>query len=397
MNRAQIILKKGKYDSLQRKHPWVFSGAVKEILGNPSDGDLVDIFGAKGEYFGFGHFQKGSICVRILSFGKGDADVDFFIGRIKQALSFRLKMGYGFSESGKGNAWRLIFGEADQLSGLIVDFYNGVAVIQPHSSGFQMNTPVITEALKHVLGSHLQAVFCKFKDTLQSDDNISDLSGLLYGELPEKLVISEYGNQFYVDVAAGQKTGFFLDQRENRKIVSEYSNEKKVLNMFCYSGGFSVSALKGGAAFVHSVDSSASAVEMAKSNLTLNGYDTDVNTCIVSDAFEYLEKIHNQYDVIILDPPAYAKHSDARHRAVKGYQRLNTLAIKQVRQGGVIFTYSCSQVVDKRLFESTVMSSAIIAGRHVRIVQELTHAPCHAHAITHPEGKYLKGLMLYVE
>ncbi len=396
MNTTQIILKKGKYDSLQRRHPWVFSGAVKEIIGVPEEGDVVDVIGAKGEYFGAGHFHNGSICVRMLTFEKITIDKSFFRIQLEKALLYRTSLGFGFGETGAGNAWRLVYGEADHLSGLIIDFYNGVAVIQAHSIGFHRITEVIAELLVELLGEHLHAVYYKFKDSLDVNDEEAGESGLLWGKLPEQLIITEFGCRFYVDVQSGQKTGFFLDQRENRHIVSQYSANRKVLNMFSYSGGFSVAALRGGASLVHSVDASAGAIEIAQKNILLNGYDTQIHKCFVEDAFTYFERMDTDYDVIILDPPAYAKHADARHRAVKGYQRLNALALSAIKPGGIIFTFSCSQVVDKRLFDSTVMSAAIISGRHVKIIQELTHAPCHGHAITHPEGKYLKGLMLYV-
>ncbi len=397
MSKSRIILKKGKYDSLERRHPWVFSGAVKEIIGSPVDGDVVDVYGSKSEFFGSGHFQNGSIMVRMLSLKKETIDEAFFTEKLQNALSFRLKLGLGFGADGAGNAWRLVFGEADSLPGLIVDYYNGVAVIQPHSEGFVRITELISECLQKVLGNHLIAVYHKPKDTGVQDDVSKDAAGLLYGSHPKELIITENGCKYYIDVIHGQKTGFFIDQRENRNMVSFYSAGCNVLNMFCYSGGFSVSALRGGASLVHSVDASASAIELARRNLELNGFDPQKNECIIADAFEYIDAHPNEYDLIILDPPAYAKHADARHRAVKGYQRLNLAALKVVKPGGLLFTFSCSQVVDKRLFESTVMSAAILSGRNVRVVQELSHAPCHAYSMTHPEGKYLKGLMLYVE
>jgi len=397
MSKAQIILKKGKYDSVERRHPWIFSGAIRDIFGDPQEGDVVDVTGAKGEFFGKGHFQKGSISVRMLTFAKEEINKEFFIGRIEKALEYRLAAGMKFDETASGNAWRLIYGEGDQLPGLIVDFYNGTAVIQAHSTGFHRQVSLIAECLSAVLGEKLHCIVYKPKDTIQVSKDEKLKSEVISGQLPDKLIITEYGSKYVVDVLAGQKTGFFLDQRDNRNILSQFSKNRKVLNMFCYSGGFSVSALKGGATLVHSVDSSAPAIELTKENLTLNSFDPLHHECFVDDAFGFLENMPTDYDIIVLDPPAYAKHTEARHRAVKGYQRLNALAISAIKPGGFIFTYSCSQVVDKRLFESTVMSAAIIAGRHIRIVRELTHTACHANAITHPEGKYLKGLLLYVE
>jgi 23S rRNA (cytosine1962-C5)-methyltransferase len=395
MKYAQVVLKKGKYDSLERRHPWVFSGAIKEVFGDPHDGDIVEVMGAKGEFFGSGFFQKGSISVRMLTFRKEVVDDDFFKQRLQKAIDYRVFLGYGFEKKGIENAWRLVYGEADLLPGLVIDFYNGVAVMQAHHYGFHHLRKRIASLLMEILSDKLLAVYYKSKDTLHVPEN--EGSEVLEGTLPEKLIITENGCMFHVDVVQGQKTGFFLDQRDNRRIVSDYASGRNVLNMFCYSGGFSVAALKGGAALVHSVDASAGAIEIARQNLLLNGMDPSIHECFVGDAFEYLDTMNREYDMIILDPPAYAKHADARHRAVKGYQRLNALAISAVKPGGFIFTFSCSQVVDKRLFESTVMSASIISGRHVKIVQELTHAGCHGHAITHPEGKYLKGLMLYVD
>lgn len=397
MYKAKIILKKGKYDSLERRHPWVFSGAIKEIFGDPQDGDLVEVNGAKGEFFGTGHYQKGSIAVRMLTFEKEQVDDGFFKKRIMQALEYRLQLGLGFREEGAGNAWRLVYGEADMLPGLIIDLYNNVAVIQAHSAGFHRIAGKIAAITAEVLGDSVQGVYYRMKEAYDTDDDRQGSSELLWGRLPDDLIITEYGSRFYIDVQGGQKTGFFLDQRENRNILSHYSKNRNVLNMFCYSGGFSVAALKGGASQVYSVDASVPAIRLAEKNLILNGFDPAVNKCIAADAFEFLEQKGSLWDVIVLDPPAYAKHTDARHRAVKGYQRLNALALSVVKPGGFIFTFSCSQVIDRRLFESTVMSAAIISGRHVRVVQELTHAPCHAHAISHPEGKYLKGLLLYVD
>jgi 23S rRNA (cytosine1962-C5)-methyltransferase len=397
MNKARVVLKKGKYDSLLRQHPWVFSGAIKDIFGNPQEGDIVDVVGAKEEYFGAGHFQHGSIAVRMLSFEKEKIDEDFFQKRIQQALQYRLDLGYGFDDDGIGNAWRLVYGEADRLPGLIIDYYNGVAVIQAHSIGFYRIVKEISNALQVVLKDKLIAVVNKSKDYLRTTTETQE-SQVLFGQIPLHLTIHENGNKFIIDVIHGQKTGFFLDQRENRKLVSLFAANKKVLNMFCYTGGFSIYALNGHASLVHSVDSSRNAIELTKQNIQLNGFDSDIHLCIAEDAFSFIESAENfDYDVVVLDPPAYAKHADARHRAVKGYQRLNNLAISKIKKGGFIFTFSCSQVVDKKLFESTVMAAALLTRRHVRVVQELTHAPCHAHSIAHPEGKYLKGLLLYVE
>lgn len=398
MSKSHVVLKKGKADSILRKHPWVFSGAVKDIYGSPEEGDIVSVVGPKGEFYGFGHFQNGSIIVRLLSFEKGEFDKDFLKKRIEKAVEYRKNLGFLKNESHLGNSFRLIYGEADMLSGLIVDFYNGVAVIQAHSTGFHLVRAMIAECLSEVMGDLIKCVYYKPKDKLKLEVEPAKIKGeILYGELPSELTVEEYSAKFFIDVEFGQKTGFFIDQRENRQLVSSYSKDRKVLNMFCYTGGFSIAALNGGASLVHSVDASASAIEIARKNIVLNGYDADVNECFVADAYDFLEEKEMDYDIIVLDPPAFAKHMESRHRAVKGYQRLNSIAISKIKPGGFIFTYSCSQVVDKRLFESTIMSAAIISGRNVRVVQELTHAPCHAFNIAHPEGKYLKGLLLYVE
>lgn len=398
MSKSHVVIKKGKADSILRKHPWVFSGAVKDIYGNPEEGDIVNVVGPKGEFYGFGHFQKGSIIVRLLSFEKGEFTKEFLKMRIEKAVEYRKTLGFLVEGTKLGNSFRLIYGEADMLSGLIVDYYNGVAVIQAHSTGFHHVRALIAECMAEVMGDLIKCVYYKPKDKLKLEDDTPKAKGeILYGELPSKLTVEEYSAKYFVDVEFGQKTGFFIDQRENRQLVASYSKDRKVLNMFCYTGGFSVAALKGGASLVHSVDASASAIEIARKNIELNGYDKEKNTSFVADAYDFLEEKEIDYDIIVLDPPAFAKHMESRHRAVKGYQRLNSIAISKIKPGGLIFTYSCSQVVDKRLFESTIMSAAIISGRNVRVVQELTHAPCHAFNIAHPEGKYLKGLLLYVE
>ncbi len=389
---SQIQLKSGKTDSIKRKHPWIFSGAIKMVYGQPNDGDIVEVTDNKGIFLCLGHFQShGSIAVRILSFDRVNIDTEFYENKLKIAYNYRKALAYTDENSKIGNAYRLAYGEADSLPGLIIDYYNGVIVIQSHSAGFDNDKDLIVEGLLSIYGKSCKAVV--FKSKL----NANDSAEVLHGQISDNHIITEYGSQFIVDVLYGQKTGFFIDQRENRKILSKYAKAKNVLNMFCYSGGFSVAALKGEANLVISVDASEKAIKLAEENLKLNSYDPQVHKCIVSDAYQYLENTDIQFDIIILDPPAYAKHLDAKHRAVKGYQRLNALALSKVKKGGFVFTYSCSQVVDKKLFESVIMSAAIICGRNVRVVSEFTHAPCHAYTITHPEGNYLKGLLLYVD
>lgn len=399
MTNAHIVIKKGKTDSILRKHPWIFSGAVKNVFGNPKDGDIVGVVGEKGEHFGFGHYQNRSIMVRMLSFEKEEFDKAFLNKRIQTAINYRKALGF-LSENNKiGNSFRLVYGEADFLSGLIIDFYNGVAVIQAHSLGFHLVRNLISDCLVELLNSKLTCVYYKPKDKISTDVTQKDISDeILYGQLPLDLTIEEYSSKYYIDIEFGQKTGFFIDQRENRNLLSRYSENRKVLNMFSYTGGFTIASLKGGASYVHSVDSSAKAIEISKKNIKLNGFDVNINECFVCDAYDFLENQNiSSYDIIVLDPPAFAKNVDSKHRAVKGYQRLNVLAMTKIKAGGFIFTYSCSQVIDNKLFESTILSAAIISGRQVRVVQELSHAPCHAYNLVHHEGKYLKGLLLYVE
>lgn len=391
---AEVKLLKGKEHSVERFHPWIFSGAIQKIEGNPSDGDWVRVVTFNNNLIGFGHYQKGSITVRLLSFEKFIPDDSFYRKKIANALRQRHSVGLPNEYT---TAFRLLHGEGDGLSGLIVDIYEGVAVLQAHSTGMHKDRRIIAEALKEIIGDGIKSVFYKSHNTLPG--KIRDQTGTeyLFGMSAVPHIIQEHGNKFYVDWEGGQKTGFFLDQRENRRRLAELSSGRYVLNTFCYTGGFSIYALQGGAARVHSVDSSEKAVELTKRNIELNGYDPYSHYCYTADTFDFLKERKDEYDLIILDPPAFAKHREARHQAIKGYQRLNTEAMRAVKPGGIIMTFSCSQVIDRKLFYDTVVSSAIQAGRKVNVLQHLSQPADHPVSLFHPEGEYLKGLVLYVE
>jgi len=388
-----ITLKKGREQSVLRKHPWVFSGAIQQLNGNLLDGDWVKVCDSKGGTLGFGHYQNGSIAIRMLLFGHQQPNENFWKKKINQALALRKAVGL---PSEKTNAFRLIHGEGDGLPGLIIDYYAGVAVMQAHSAGMHNNREHIAHALKDLLGDQLSSIYYKSRATLPGKIKDEQPDGYLLGMGLVPHIILEHGNKFFVDWESGQKTGFFLDQRENRKLLGEFSSGKSVLNTFCYTGGFSVYALNAGAERVHSVDASEKAIDITRKNIELNGYDAQQHECTAIDTFEFLKNKQGIYDLIILDPPAFAKHRDARHQAVKGYQRLNAEAMKAIRPGGIIFTFSCSQVVDKQLFYDTVTSAAIQAEREVKVLHLLSQPSDHPVSMNHPEGEYLKGLVLYV-
>ena len=390
--RPAITLKKGKETSPKRRHQWIFSGAIKENTASGlDDGAMVDIYSHKGEYLGMGHYQAGaSIAVRILSFSKID-DGDLWREKIQRAWDYR--KGIGITDLSDTNVFRLIFSEGDGLSGLIVDYYNGVAVLQAHSTGMFLCRHSISKALTDVLGKRLKAVYDKSKESLYGRGGSIE-NEFIFGSAEDYTEVAENGIRFIVNWATGQKTGFFIDQRENRGLVGSYSAGKRVLNTFCYTGGFSVYAGIGGALEVHSVDSSKNAMATADENMKLNnltGYKM-----FTEDVFNFLKTCDN-YDLIVLDPPAFAKKINARHQAVMGYKRLNAAAIKKINPGGILFTFSCSQVVDKRLFQDTVIAAAIEAGRNIRIMNWLNQPADHPVNIFHPEGEYLKGLAVYVE
>ncbi len=388
---GEIHLKKGKEFSILRNHPWIFSGAIHKEEGNLKDGCWVKVYDSKGQILGFGHYQKGSITVRIIAFGTDEPDHNFWSNKLKKAVLLRKSTELG---SSKTNAFRLIHGEGDGLSGLIIDFYNGVAVMQAHSFGMHDDRKHIATALKEVMGEELSAVYYKSKSTLKNADDLQD--GYLIGQAATPHVVLENDRKFLVDWETGQKTGFFLDQRDNRELLGHYSNGRTVLNTFCYTGGFSVYALHAGATVVHSVDASAKAIELTRKNIALNGFDSDLHACTESDTIDFLESNGINYDVIVLDPPAFAKHRSSKHQAIKGYQRLNAEAMKAIKPGGIIFTFSCSQVIDRQLFYGTIVSAAIQSGRDIKVLHHLSQPADHPVSIYHPEGEYLKGLVLYV-
>jgi len=384
-----ITLKKGREQSVKRKHPWVFSGAIHATEGTPKDGDWVQVNDGFKKILGFGHYQKGTITVRMISFSEITPEDKIYIDKINTALSQRIQTKVINDTT---NCYRLIHGEGDGLPGLIIDMYNGFAVMQAHSSGMHHDRQLIAEALKEVLGNDVQAVYYKSQSTLSEKSENGYLLGM--GAVPH--IVIEHGNKFYVDWEEGQKTGFFLDQRENRKLLGEMSKGLKVLNTFCYTGGFSVYALNAGAELVHSVDSSEKAVAMTRKNIELNGFDAQQHGCYAEDTFDFLKDKKDQYDLIILDPPAFAKHKDAKHQAMKGYQRLNAEAMRVIKSNGIIFTFSCSQVVDRQLFYDTVVSAAIQSGREIKVLQHIGQPADHPVSIYHREGEYLKGLVLFV-
>lgn len=446
---TKIILKKGREDSLLRFHPWVFSGAIAQIVGEPAEGDIVGVFSQSGEFLAYGHYQVGSIAVRVLSFAGEDVlSPDFWRNMIARALRVRVAAGLATSvpnptlptaepaqaalehiesipepvevpantelplrqaqrpeeksqRSALTNCYRLIHGEGDGLPGLIIDYYDGVCVMQAHSVGMFRAKGAICEALKSVFGQSLKAVYDKSSGTAPFKAGLDLVDGYLYRSesfSDDEQVVLENGHRFFVNWTEGQKTGFFLDQRENRALVGKYSRGRNVLNLFCYTGGFSVYALGAGAVHVDSVDSSRKAVDMVERNMSLNGFEPSRHTGYCADAIEFLRNVpEDKYDLMIVDPPAFAKHRGALNNALRAYQRLNAAAISKVASGGLVFTFSCSQVVDKEAFALAIFSAAAQTGRSVRILDRLNQPADHAVNIYHPEGEYLKGLLLYVE
>ena len=395
----KIYLKKGRDESVRRFHPWVFSGAVAQTVGNPVEGDVVAVYSAEGEYLASGHWQIGSISVRILSFDADPLSPSFWEDTLSAALAARKAM--GLTDSPKTNCYRLVHGEGDGLPGLIIDYYDGVCVLQAHSVGMFRAKGQICEALQKIYGESLKAVYDKSSGTAPFKAGLDLVDGYLWqapGFEAKEQAVLENGHKFLVNWTEGQKTGFFLDQRENRALVERYAQGRNVLNLFCYTGGFSVYALGGGAVHVDSVDSSAKAMAMVDSNVALNGFEASKHGSFCADAIDFLAGIDDaKYDLIIVDPPAFAKHRGALKNALRAYQRLNARAIEKVAPGGFVFTFSCSQVVDKEDFALAVFSAAASTGRRVRILDRLNQPADHAVNIYHPEGEYLKGLLLYVE
>ena len=391
----KVYLKPKKEESLLRFHPWVFSGAIARVEGNPEEGEVVEVYTSDKQYIATGHYQIGSIAVRVLSFKKEEINHDFWVRRLTVARDLRKALRLIGTEN--NNACRLVHGEGDNLPGLIIDLYDHTAVMQAHSAGMHIYRHEIASALKEVMGDTVQNIYYKsettlpFKADLQSTEN-----GFLLGGSTEN-VAKENGLLFHVDWLKGQKTGFFVDQRDNRALLEHYSLGRNVLNMFCYTGGFSFYAMRGGARLVHSVDSSAKAIDLTRANVELNFPGDNRHEAYAEDAFKYLDRMGGEYDLIILDPPAFAKHRGALRNALRGYTKLNAKAFEKIRPGGILFTFSCSQVVSKQDFRNAVFTAAAQSGRSVRIMHQLTQPADHPVNIYHPEGEYLKGLVLYVE
>jgi 23S rRNA (cytosine1962-C5)-methyltransferase len=391
---SRVILKSGKEQSIKRLHPWIFSGAIKKIEGKPAEGDTVEIFSNSGEYLATGHYQVGSIAVRIYSFYQVTPDFNFWTMKFRAAWDLRNTL--GLTDNKDTNVYRLVNGEGDGMPGFIVDYYNGIVVMQMHSVGMYLLREQLAEVIKALYGDILVSIYDKSESTIPVKAGLGIKNKFIYGD-QSVTEITENGCRFSIDVISGQKTGFFIDQRENRELLTRYCKGKDVLNMFCYTGGFSVYALHGGANSVDSVDSSAQAVELTKQNVSLNPKAVGKHQTFTEDAFSYLNDIADKYDVIILDPPAFAKHTDALDNALMAYKRLNAKAIEQIRPGGIIFTFSCSQVVNRENFRRSVFVAAANTGRNVRVIHQLMQPPDHPVSIYHPEGEYLKGLVLEVE
>ena len=395
----KVILRKGRDESLRRFHPWVFSGAIAEVQGNPFEGDIVSVHASDGSFLAYGHYQIGSIAVRVLSFDESALHPDFWVDMLSRALQVRVSCGLHGSEG--TDCYRLVHGEGDNLPGLIIDYYGGVCVMQAHSVGMFRAKKQISDALQKVYGDTLKAVYDKSSGTAPYKAGLDLIDGYMYRRpdfSDDEQTVLENGHKFIVNWTEGQKTGFFLDQRENRALVGSVAKGRNVLNLFCYTGGFSIYALAAGAKHVDSVDSSKKAMMMVDRNVALNGFDETRHTSLCCDAIDYLRNVpEGKYDLMIVDPPAFAKHRGSLKNALRAYQRLNAAAISKVAPGGLVFTYSCSQVVDKEAFALAVFSAAAQCGRSVRILDRLNQPCDHSVNIYHPEGEYLKGLLLYVE
>ena len=403
----KIVLRKGKEESLERFHPWIFSGAIHHTEGDAAleEGDIVEVLASDGRFLALGHWQIGSIAVRVLTFKRQRIDVAFWKKRLAAALDVRRAIGVvgqeeivnsKSSNSKCNDIYRLVHGEGDNLPGLIIDIYGATAVMQAHSVGMHVCRQQIAEALRETMGDSLRAIYYKSETTLPFKAQLGQENGFIWGESDDD-VARENGLAFHIDWLKGQKTGFFVDQRDNRSLVERYSKGRKVLNMFCYTGGFSVYAMRGGAELVHSVDSSAKAIELVDANMELNFPGDNRHEAYAEDAFKFMDEMQTQYDLIILDPPAFAKHKDALKNALRGYTKLNARAFEKIQPGGILFTFSCSQAVNKDQFRTAVFTAAAIARRKVRILHQLHQPADHPINIYHPEGEYLKGLVLYVE
>lgn len=393
MEYKRVFLKKGKEESLKRFHPWVFSGAIAKMDNGVEEGDIVAVYSYSGEFIAMGHFQIGSITVRVLDFAQRDIDADFFFDRLQKAFDLRKSIGLIRPDN---NAFRLVHGEGDFLPGLVVDVYDCTAVVQAHSPGMHFARNIIADALLRIADGLIKNVYYKSETTLPYKAQLDPQNDYIVGGFETNVAI-ENGLKFHVDWLKGQKTGFFVDQRDNRSLLEHYANGRSVLNMFCYTGGFSFYAMRGNAKLVHSVDSSAKAIQLTNENVELNFPGDPRHQAFAEDAFKFLNNMDDKYDLIILDPPAFAKHKSALKNALIGYRKLNAKAFEKIRPGGILFTFSCSQAVSKEQFRLAVFSAAAMSGRRVRILHQLTQPSDHPINIYHPEGEYLKGLVLYVE
>lgn len=389
-----IQLKKGKEESLNRFHPWIFSGAILKKDDGIEEGEVVKVYTYDKRFIALGHYQIGSIAVRVLSFSDTEISLSFWVSRLQSA--FNMRRAIGLADLSDNNTFRLVHGEGDNLPGLIIDCYGTTAVMQAHSVGMHRQRHEICEALKQVMGSRIQSVYYKSETTLPYKADLGQANEFLLGASKDDVAL-ENGLKFHVDWLKGQKTGFFIDQRENRCLLEKYAQGRSVLNMFCYTGGFSVYAMRGGAKLVHSVDSSAKAIELTNANIQMNFPNDERHASFCDDAFKFLDSHDAQYDLMVLDPPAFAKHRGALRNALKGYTRLNLKGFERIKSGGILFTFSCSQVVTKDNFRNAVFTAAAQAGRNVRILHQLHQPADHPVNIYHPEGEYLKGLVLYVE
>ncbi|MCI1647863.1 MAG: class I SAM-dependent rRNA methyltransferase [Bacteroides sp.] len=391
----KVYLKSGKEESLKRFHPWVFSGAIASIEGKVQEGEVVEVYTSKKEFIAKGHYQIGSIAVRVLSFLQDETiDLDFW--KRKLHIAYDMRRSIGLTTNPANNTYRLVHGEGDNLPGLVIDVYAKTAVMQAHSAGMHLERMTIAEALSEIMEGKIENIYYKSETTLPYKADLYPENGFLKGGSTDNIA-QEYGLKFHIDWLKGQKTGFFVDQRENRALLERYAPGRSVLNMFCYTGGFSVYAMRGNAKLVHSVDSSAKAIALTNNNIELNFPDDTRHTAFAEDAFKYLDQMGDQYDLIVLDPPAFAKHRDALRNALQGYRKLNLKAFEKIKPGGILFTFSCSQAVSKENFRTTVFTAAAMSGRSVRILHQLTQPADHPVNIYHPEGEYLKGLVLYVE
>lgn len=395
-----VVLKKGKEDSLLRKHPWIFSGAVHHAEQDLCEGDVVRVVNAQGNFIAVGHWQIGSIAIRVLSFDDEVINGEFYENRLAIALDARKSIGLLREDAEDPNhinsTYRLVHGEGDNLPGLVIDIYADTAVMQAHSVGMHMDRMNIAFALKNIMGDRLKAVYYKSETTLPFKADLGQENGFLIGHSNNDIAI-ENGLKFHIDWLKGQKTGFFVDQRDNRYLLEQYSKGRRVLNMFCYTGGFSVYSMRGEAELVHSVDSSAKAVELVNKNIALNFPEDNRHKAFAADAFKFLDDMASNYDLVILDPPAFAKHRDALKQALRGYTKLNAKAMEKMPKGSILFTFSCSQAVNKEQFRTAIFSAAMQTGRNIRILHQLHQPADHPINIYHPEGEYLKGLVVYIE